>query len=130
MLKEKEGREEMSFENLSLIQNPIESELLKMESTYGGYPNPYSQIGQPEQVAQHHTQSGSEYLQAWRYCNVPGQPVPEFDQPHCEKGFFLMLKWNFPSFSWYPLSCSEIPLERVCLLYSLCQEFIHIGKIP
>lgn len=62
MLNGKERGEEISSENLSLIQNLIKSELLKMEDTYEGHPNPCSQAGQQEQVAQHHTQSGSEYL--------------------------------------------------------------------
>lgn len=70
----------------------MESELLKTEGPFGGHPNPYSQTGQLEQVAQHHTQAGSEYLQAWRCCNLSGQPLPEFDQPHCKKGFFLCLR--------------------------------------
>lgn len=107
----------------------MESELLKMEGPFGGHPNPYSQTGQLEQVAQHHTQSGSEYLQAWRCCNLSGQPLPEFDQPHCKKGFFLCSR-GISHLS----VCTHCPVaryhRRVCLLCSLCQDFIPIGKIP
>lgn len=127
VLKGKERREERSFENLSLIQTHIESDLLKMEGTFGSHPNPYSQTGQLEQVAQHLTRSGPECLQTWRCCNLSGQPVPEFDQPQWKKGFFLCLS-EISHLSVH----THCPVARYYCkesLYSLLQEFILIGKI-
>lgn len=86
------------------------TESLRLEGASGDrlVPPCCSQQAQLQQVAQGCSHVGFEYLQAWRLCNLSGQPVLLPDDPHHKKKSLFLCIMESPVL--YFMSIASCPL--------------------
>ena len=85
-------------------------------------------------IAQDRVQTGSEYLQAWRLHDLPGQPVPARGHPHSEN-VFPDIQMEPPVFQFVPTAPGPVTghhcKEPSSILFApSLQVLICIDKIP